>query len=44
MTLIQSSGYLEKIGYEVPKGSPDQVFRLPDAIHKALIEAGAIPG
>jgi phospholipase C len=36
MAKLQSSGYLERLGYEVPKATLDQIFRDPDAIRQAL--------
>jgi phospholipase C len=36
MAKLESSGYLERLGYEVPKPTFDQIFRNPDAIRQAL--------
>jgi phospholipase C len=36
LTMLETSGYLERLGYQVPKASFDQIFREPDSVKKAL--------
>jgi phospholipase C len=33
---LQSSGLLERLGYEIPPPTPDRIFREPDSVLKAL--------
>jgi phospholipase C len=33
---LQSSGLLDRLGYEVPPATPDRIFRQPDTVVKAL--------
>jgi phospholipase C len=36
MAKLESSGLLERLGYEVPPPTPDRIFRQPDTVMKAL--------
>ncbi len=38
MVGLESSGYLESLGFEVPDATLDQIFRYPDKVKKALEE------
>jgi hypothetical protein len=33
---LESSGLLERLGYEIPPPTPDRIFRKPDSVMKAL--------
>ncbi len=37
---LQTTGLLERLGYEVPPPTPDRIFREPDRVMKALRGAG----
>jgi phospholipase C len=39
MTKLETSGYLDRLGYEVEDASFDQIFRNPDSISQALRES-----
>ncbi|MGI9021088.1 MAG: alkaline phosphatase family protein [Solirubrobacterales bacterium] len=36
LTLMETTGYLDKLGYEVKPASLDQIFRYPDKVRQAL--------
>ena len=40
---LETSGYLDRLGYEVPDASLEQIFRYPDSVRRAL-EAGNAAG
>jgi phospholipase C len=40
LSKLQSSGLLERLGYEVPAPTPDRLFRRPDSVMKALRGVG----
>ena len=40
MAKLESSGLLERLGYEVPPPTPDRIFRQPDSVLQALREFG----
>lgn len=44
MERLQSSGYLDRLGYEVPDATLEQIFQYPDTIRKAVREAEAARG
>jgi hypothetical protein len=37
---LESSGYLKRLGYEVPEARYDRIFREPDSVLKALRSSG----
>jgi hypothetical protein len=39
LTRLETSGYLDRLGYEVEDASFDRIFRNPDSISKALRES-----
>ena len=43
LVAMETSGYLERLGYEVPDASLDQILRYPDTVRQAL-EAGNAAG
>jgi phospholipase C len=43
MIELQTSGYLDRLGYEVPDATLEQIFRYPDSVRRA-IEAGNAAG
>ena len=42
LVLMETTGYLERLGYEVPEASYDQIFREPDSVRRAL-EGSTLP-
>ena len=32
---METSGYLDRLGFEIPDASPDQIFREPDSVRRA---------
>ena len=38
---MESSGYLKRLGYEVPEARYDRIFREPDSVLKALRASGS---
>ena len=38
LTQLETSGYLDSLGFEVPNATLDQIFRYPDKVKKALEE------
>jgi hypothetical protein len=40
MAKLESSGLLERLGYEVPPPTPDRIFRQPDSVLQALRSFG----
>ena len=36
---LETSGYLKRLGYEVPDATFDRIFREPDGVAKALRES-----
>ena len=41
MIELQTSGYLDRLGYEVPDATLEQIFRYPDTVRKAIEEGNA---
>jgi len=39
MAKLETSGYLDRLGYEVEDASFDRIFRSPDSVSKALRES-----
>jgi phospholipase C len=43
LAYLQTSGYLDRLGYEVPEATLDRIFRYPDSVRRAF-EAGNAAG
>ena len=41
MTLLETSGYLDELGYEVKPAGYDQIFRDPDSVRRSLEKSNA---
>ena len=40
LTQLETSGLLDRLGYEVPKVTYDSLFRYPDRVRRAFETAG----